>query len=84
MPNDEQTQETEALAAIMMDDMYTDNEQPGSHSFYVSPQCDDATEVSSCACPYIVGAGARSDGHISELTHLRLPLHRLWAAWCCL
>ncbi len=43
--NDEQSQEVEALAAIMGEDMWTDAEQPGSHCFFVSPQCDSDTEV---------------------------------------
>lgn len=43
--NDEQSQEVEALAAIMGDDMWTDAEQPGSHCFFISPQCDSETEV---------------------------------------
>ena len=43
--NDEQSQEVEALAAIMGEDMWTDAEQPGSHCFFISPQCDSETEV---------------------------------------
>lgn len=46
--NDEQSQEVEALAAIMGEDMWTDAEQPGSHCFFVSPQCDSHTEVRRC------------------------------------
>ena len=48
MMNDEQSQEVEALAAIMGEDMWTDAEQPGSHCFFVSPQCDSDTEVRRC------------------------------------
>ena len=43
--NDEQSQEVEALAAIMGEDMWTDAEQPGSHCFFISPQVDSETEV---------------------------------------
>ena len=43
--NDEQSQEVEALLSIMGEDMWTDAEQPGSHRFFVSPQCDSDTEV---------------------------------------
>ena len=43
--NDEQSQEVEALAAIMGEDMWTDAEQPGSLCFFISPQVDSETEV---------------------------------------
>ena len=46
--NDEQSQEVEALAAIMGEDMWTDAEQPGSHCFFISPQVDSETEVCCC------------------------------------
>ena len=46
--NDEQSQEVEALAAIMGEDMWTDAEQPRSYCFFVSPQCDSDTEVCCC------------------------------------
>ena len=46
--NDEQSQEVEALSAIMGEDMWTDAEQPGSHCFFISPQVDSETEVCCC------------------------------------
>ena len=45
--NDEQTEELEALSAIMGEDMWADASPLDGLAFYVKPECDEETETVS-------------------------------------